>query len=114
MWLTTSYVTVPVTGVTPGPVRVKVDVVIVVWSMASLKVTARVWLRGTSVAELKGTVETTVGAEVSAAPLGVNLQTKLVVNPFPARSRARVVIVAVYIVFDASALAGIKIAVVPA
>jgi len=84
------------------------------WSIASLKLAARVWLRGTPVAELKGTVETTVGAVVSVAALVVKLQTKLVVNPLPDRSLARVVIVAVYRVFDVSALAGVKIAVVPA
>src|SRR4051812_92869 len=60
--LVTSYPTTPATGAPPRPVSVKVVVLIVDGFMASLKVAVIVWLAGTPVAELRGTVEVMVGA----------------------------------------------------
>ena len=74
---------------------VKVDEVIVAGCIASLKVTAIVWLTGTLMAESAGTAELTVGVVMSEAGLVVKLQKELLPNPFPAISLARVVIVAV-------------------
>ena len=59
----------PVTGVTPGPVTVKVDPVMVVESIPWLKLAVIFWLVGTLTARLAGSVELTVGAVVSEAAL---------------------------------------------
>jgi hypothetical protein len=82
-------VTVPATGVAPGPVKVKVAALIVAGFMASLNVAETAVLTGTPVAPIVGTVETTVGAPV------VKLHTKLLGSAFPSVSVAPVVIVAV-------------------
>jgi hypothetical protein len=56
------YVTAPVTAAPPGPVTVKVDVFIVVASIALLKVAVMICVVGTPVTPVAGTVETTEGA----------------------------------------------------
>jgi hypothetical protein len=81
--------TVPVTGVTPGPVKVKVAALIVAGFIASLNVADTRVFRGTPVPPIVGTVEMTVGAPV------VKLHTKLLGSAFPSVSVAPVVIVAV-------------------
>ena len=63
----------PGRGVAPC-FRVKVTVVIVKGSIASLKVALRFWLIGTPVAALGGTVRVTVGAVVSAVTAVVKFQ----------------------------------------
>src|SRR5579863_9365314 len=63
----TAWVTVPATGVAPGPVTVKVVPLIVVAFMASLNVAEIVVLTATPVAPVTGTVETTVGGTAVAA-----------------------------------------------
>jgi len=101
-------VTVPATGVAPGPVTVNVVALIVAGFMASLKVAEMGVLTATPVAPLIGTVETTVGAAAV-----VKVQTKLAASPAPVRSFAPVVIVAVNTVLAASVVAGVNVAVVP-
>ncbi len=100
-------VTVPATGVTPGPVKVKLAALIVGGFIGSLNVAETTVLTGTPVAPIIGTVETTVGAPV------VKLHTKLSGSAFPSVSAAPVVIVAVYIVLAAKAAIGVNVAVVP-
>ena len=102
-------VTVPVTSVAPGPVKVNVAALIVAGFMASLNVAEIVVLTGTPVAPLTGTVETTVGAAAV-----VKVQTKLAASPAPAGSFAPVVIVAVNRVPLARTVVGVKVAVEPA
>jgi len=80
-------------------------------SIGSLKVALMVWLIGTAVATLAGTVELTIGAVVSRVAPEVKLQLKPVVSALPARSLAPVVIVAVCAVSGARALPGVKVAV---
>src|ERR1041385_972754 len=109
----TSYATVPVTGVTPGPVTKKLAVLIVEGSIASLKVVLMLWLIATPVAALAGSVELTVGRVVSGAAPVVKLHPKLLSSRLPARSFAPVVIVAVNVVRGARSAAGLKVAVVP-
>src|SRR5690349_15660501 len=101
------------TGVAPGPVSVKLAVLMVKGSIASLKVALMVWLMATPVAALAGTVRVTVGGVVTRAATVVKHQLKLVARGLPARSLAAVVIVAVNVVRGARALAGVKVAVVP-
>src|ERR1700730_16763110 len=105
---------IPVMAVPPGPVTLKLAVLIVEGYIASLKVTLMVWLIATAVAPLAGTVELTVGGVVSAVTPVVKLQLKSVASSLPARSLAPVVIVAVYVVTGARALPGVKVAVTPA
>jgi hypothetical protein len=102
-------VTVPATGVAPGPVTVNVAALIVAGFMALLKVAEIVVLTPTPVAPLTGTVETTVGAAAV-----VKVHTKLVANPAPVGSFAPVVIVAVNKVPLARRVVGVNVAVVPA
>src|SRR5207302_1555528 len=103
-----------VTAVPPGPVTLKLAVVIVNGSIASLKVALMVWLIGTTVAPLAGTVALTAGAVVSGVAPVVKLQLMSVSSALPARSLAPVVIVAVYTVSGARLPAGVKVAVTPA
>src|SRR5213082_37879 len=110
--LLTSYPTVPVT-VPPGPVNLKLAVLIVKGSIASLKVALMVWLIGTAVAALAGTVTLTVGAVVSGVAPVVKLQLKSAASALPARSLAPVLTVAVYVVSGVRLPAGVKIAVKP-
>ena len=104
--------TVPATGVAPGPVTVKVPPLMVAAFMTSLNVAETRVFAGTAVAPLAGTVETTVGGAAAAAV--VNVHTKLAANGAPAGSFAPVVIVAVYKVLLARTTVGAKVAVLPA
>src|SRR5437016_5515888 len=92
----------------------KLAVLIVKGSIASLKVAVMVWLIATAVAAAAGTVALTGGRVVSGVTPVVKLQLKSVASALPARSLAPVVIVAVYAVRGARALAGVKVAVTPA
>ena len=98
----------------PGPVKVKVAVVIVKGSIALLKVALSLLLTATAVAELTGTVEATVGGVVSGVAPVVKLHTKLLAKALPARSLAPVLTVAVKSVLPAKGLVGENVAVVPA
>lgn len=80
--------TAPVIGVAPGPVTVKVAVLIVAGFIASLNVAERRVFTGTAVAPLAGTVEMTVGAPV------VKVHTKFAAKALPPGSWAPVVMVA--------------------
>ena len=73
----------------------KVALVIVVGSIASLKVALMVMLAGTVKAALAGFVRVIVGFTTSADMPVVKLQTKLAAIEMPVRSVAVVVIVAV-------------------
>jgi len=95
--------------VTPGPVTVKVDWVMVAGFIARLKVAETRVLTGTAVAPFSGTVERTVGAaEV------VKVQTKLAARGAPVGSFAPVVIVAVNKVPAGRSSVGVNVAVLPA
>jgi hypothetical protein len=102
-------VTVPATGVAPGPVTVNVAPLIVAGFIASLNVAEIGVLTATDVAPLAGTVETTV-----AGGAVVKVHTKLAASPAPVGSFAPVVIVAVNKVLVARTAVGVKVAVVPA
>src|ERR1051325_11954378 len=102
------------TAVPPGPVTLTLAVLVVKGSIASLKVALMVWLIATAVAPLAGTVALTVGGVVSGVTPVVKLQLKLVASALTAKSLAPVVIVAVYVVRGARALAGMKVAVTTA
>jgi hypothetical protein len=102
------YVTVPATGVAPGPVTVKVVPLIVAGFMASLNVAEIVVLTATAGAPFAGIVETTVGAAAV-----VNVHAKLAASEAPAGSFAPVVIVAVNKVPLARIADGVNVAVVP-
>lgn len=82
--------TVPATGVAPGPVTVNVVALIVAGFIASLNVAETRVLTGTAAAPLAGSVEITVGAPV------VKLHTKLAAMALPCALCAAVVMVAVY------------------
>src|SRR5437899_716870 len=100
-------------AIPPGPVTVKLAVLIVKGSIASLKVALMVWLIATPVAALAGTVELTVGGVVSGAIAEIGRQLERVASGLPARSLAPVVTVAVYAVSGARLPAGVKFAVTP-
>ena len=100
--------TVPATGVTPGPATVKVAPLMVAAFMASLNVAETRVLTGTVMAPLAGTVEITVGAAAV-----VKVQTKLAARPTPAGSFAPVVMVAVNKAPLARTAPGVNVAVVP-
>src|SRR5438477_29264 len=101
-------------AVPPGPVTLKLAVLIVKGSIASLKVALMVRLIATAVAPAAGTVALTSGRVVSGVTAVVKLQLKSAASALPARSLAPVVIVAVYAVTGARTLAGVKVAVTPA
>jgi hypothetical protein len=101
-------VTVAGTGTEPGAVRVNVVPVIVAAFIASLNVTETFVLRGTSLADAVGIVETTVGATSAFAV--VNVHVLAVAKGVPATSWTPVVTVAVYTVFDASEEVGLRTA----
>src|SRR2546429_20666 len=101
-------------AVPPGPVTLKLAVVTVKGSIASLNVALMVWVIATSVAPLAGTVKLTVGGVVSGVTPVVKLKLKFAARPLLAKSLAPVVIVAVYAARGARALAGVKVAVTPA
>ena len=102
-------VTLPATGVAPGPVKINVAALIVAGFMPSLNVAEIVVLTATPEAPFTGTVETTV-----AGGAVVKIHTKLAASPAPVGFFAPVVIVAVNEVLAASAVVGVKVAVVPA
>jgi hypothetical protein len=102
-------VTVPETGVAPGPVKVNVAALIVAGFMVSLNVAEIAVLTAAAVAPLTGIVEMTVGGGAV-----VNVQTKLAVSAAPVGSFAPVVIVAIYKVPVVRTAAGVNAAVVPA
>ena len=102
--------TVPVTGVVPGPVSVKVVGVNVRESIPSLNVAVIFPLIGTPVAAFAGTVEVTVGAVVSAVRQDSKLHEKLLASGLPLVSLAEVVIVAVYMLSRPRLVVGVKIA----
>ena len=85
--------TVPATGVAPGPVTVKVVAgdASVAQVIASLKVALNTWLTRTPVAAFTGVVETTAGGGV----IVVKVHTVLAASGVPARLVAPLVIVAV-------------------
>src|SRR5437016_2831584 len=101
-------------SVPSGPVTLKLAVLIVKGSIASLKMALMVWLIATAVSAPAGTVVFTGGGVVSGVAPVVKLQLKSVASALPARSLAPVVIVAVYAVRGARTLAGVKVAVTPA
>ena len=103
----------PATGVVPC-FKVKLAVLIVKGSIASLKARAIFWLAATPVAALAGTVTLTTGGVVSGVTPVVKLQQKPVASAVPARFLAPVVTAAVYTVRGARVLAGVKVAVTPA
>ena len=102
----------------PGPVTVKVPVVIVAGSIALLKVALIARLIGTVKAPLAGLVELTVPIVVSALVPVVNVHgfgaSPPMVSVLPAKSLAPPVIVTVYAVLAARLIPGVKVAVVPA
>src|SRR5438477_10572080 len=75
-----------------GSFSLKVAVLIVKGSIASLKAAAMLPLMATPVAALAGTVALTVGRVVSGVSPVVKLQTKLLTNALPARSLTPVVL----------------------
>ena len=87
--------TLPTTGVVPGPASLTLTPLIVAGSMSSLKVAAMRVLRGTSCAPLAGWVNVTVGRVKSAVAAVRKVQTKPAARALPARSVAAVLIVAV-------------------
>src|SRR5207253_1192143 len=101
-------------AVPPGPVTLKLAVLIVKGSIASLKVALMVWLIATAVAPPAGTVEVTVGGVVSGVAAVAKSRPKAVRGGLPARSLAPVGIVGVKAVRGARGLAGVKVAVAPA
>jgi hypothetical protein len=90
---------------------VKVIVVIVAGSIASLKVAIGLLLMATFVVVSAGELELTVGAVVSVVVPVVKVHTLLTGNGLPARSFIPVVILALYEVLIARSLVGLKIAV---
>ena len=89
----------------------KLDALIVVGLMASLRVAAIFWLSGTPVALLAGFVEMTVGAVGAGTVL--KLQTKLLASGSPCRSVTPALTVAVYRVLGRSNADGVKMAPAP-
>src|SRR2546427_689688 len=101
-------------AIPPGPVTLRLVVLMVKGSIASLKVALMVWLIPTAAAPLAGTVELTSGRVVSGVTPVVKLQLNSAASVMPVRLLAPVVIVAVYTVRGARKLAGVKVAVTPA
>ena len=104
-----AYVTVPATGVVPGPVTVKVAALIVAGFMTSLNVAEIAVLTATAAAPFAGTVEMTLGGGAV-----VKVHTKLAASAAPAGSFAPVVMVAVNTVLLGRTAVGVKVAVLPA
>ena len=102
--------TVPATGVKPGPVTVKVDPVMVVEFIPSLKVAVIFLLVATLPARLAGFVKITLGAVVSESALVTKVHTKSFARGISAALLAPVVIVPVNVVLDGSKPVGAKIA----
>ena len=116
MSLAGAYVTVPVTGVAPGPVSVKVAELRVVGSIVLLNVEFTVALSWTPVAPFTGLVRVIAGGVVFAAVPVVKVQgfgTAPAFRALPAKSCAPLVTVAVYVVLGARFAVGMKSAVLP-
>ena len=92
---------------------VNVRLVMVVGSMAVLKVALTVELAGTLIAALTGLVTVMVGAAAFAVSPVVKLQTKFAAMAVPVRFCAAVVMVAVYWVLAVKFAAGLNTAVLP-
>src|SRR3984893_5157148 len=101
----------PATGVRPGPASVKVDPVMVVDCIPSLKVAVIFWLVATLTARLAGFVEMMVGLVVSESALVTKVHTKSLANGTAATLLAPVVIVPVNVVLTGSSPAGAKMAI---
>src|SRR6266699_822760 len=101
-------------AVPPGPITLKLAVLMVKGSIAALKVALMGWVIATAVAPLAGTVELTIGGVVSGVAPVVKLQLKSVASALPAKSLAPVVTAAVYMVSGARLPPGVKVAVTPA
>ena len=104
-----AYVTVPATGVAPGPLKVNVVALIVTGFMARLNIAEIVEFRDAVVAPSTGTVEITIGGAAV-----VKVQTKLAASAAPVGSFAPVVIVTMYKVPVVRVAVGAKVADVPA
>jgi hypothetical protein len=102
-------VTDPDIAVAPGPVILKVVVLIVVASIGTLNVALTVELSATPTAPFNGTVDTTVGGGAV-----VKVHRELAARGEPVGSFAPVVIVAVNKVLLARTAVGANVAVVPA
>ena len=100
--------TIPPTGVVPGPVKVNVAEVIVAGFIASLNVAEIAVLTASAVAASTGIVETIVGGAAV-----VKVHTKLAASAAPVGFFAPEVIVAVYNVLVVSTTVGVNAAVVP-
>lgn len=97
----------------PPVVNVKLSTSIVAGSIASLKVITASLLIPTPLAESAGSLETTVGAVLSATVPVVKLHAFPLAKALPATSVIPVVIVALKVVLTERAAAGVKIAVRP-
>jgi hypothetical protein len=86
----------------PGPLTVKVDPLIVVGSIPSLKIAEILWLVATPTARLIGFVDRTVGAVVSESALVVKVHTKSLVSGTSPALLAPVAIVPVNVVLTGS------------
>ena len=107
--------TVPFTGAPPAvTASLKVPLLIVVGSIAVLKVALTVVSMNTFIAALAGFVEVIVGLTKLAVKPVVKFHTKLAAMATPVRSLAAVVIVAVYCVLAARLAVGVNTAVRPA
>ena len=101
----------------PAPATARVNVpgaVTVTGFIALLKVALTAALSGIFKLALAGLVRIMFGEVASGPAPVVKLHTKFAANALPLRSSAAVVILAVNSVFAAKALAGWKVAVVPA
>jgi energy-converting hydrogenase Eha subunit B len=94
----------------PGPVNVKVVVLIVAAFIAWLKVAVTTVLGQTPTAPFAGVSETTIGGTQATAAV-VKLHATFFASAFPNASFAPVLTVAVYRVLTARLLAGVKVAV---
>ena len=97
----------------PAILRVKVRLVIVVGSIAVLKVAFTVELTGTLIAALTGLVTVIVGAPAFAVSPVVKLHTKFAAMAVPVKFCAAVVIVEVYCVLAVRFALGVNTAVLP-
>src|SRR5579863_1976583 len=93
--LPAEYVTVPATSVAPGPVTVKVVLLIVAGFIAALNIADTFWLMGTVIAPFAGFVEMIVGALVFVVAPVLKVHTKFAASASPPALIAPVVIVAV-------------------
>ena len=91
----------------------KLAVVRLSGSMASLKLAVTAVLSATAVAPLAGKTVLTIGGVVSGAAPVVKLQVNGTASGLPATSLAAVVMVAVHVVLEGSGLPGVKLATLP-